>query len=78
MGTHRYRQHSHKGVTPVIAAGVTKWKSNAYHATTGIVNVGTFDTPERAQMATRLFKHWLTAGHNPPTIPRKPRTIDAI
>lgn len=42
------------------------------------VNVGTFDTPERASLAVRLFEYWIASGHNPHAIPRQPRTVDAI
>lgn len=40
------------------------------------LNIGTFETAERASLAVRLFKYWRAAGHT--NIPVRNVTRDAI
>ncbi len=42
------------------------------------VHLGTFDTPERANMAYRIFRHFADAGYDMDKRPRYPKTVDAI
>lgn len=66
-----------------MAVGVSLAYGGRYRARTytnlfGERYLGTFDTPERASVAVRLFEHWVAAGHDVNAIPRQPRTRDAI
>lgn len=42
------------------------------------VHLGTFDTPERAGLAYRIFRHFADAGYDMCKRPRYPKTRDAI
>lgn len=42
------------------------------------VHLGTFDTPERASLAYRIFRHFADAGYDMNKRPRYPKTRDAI
>lgn len=75
MTAHRYRRQP--GIKGTTKAPNGLFRSQANHLA-DVISLGTFDTAERASMAYRLFCHWVLKGHHPDTIPRQPRTRDAI
>lgn len=78
MTSHRYRKPGHKYVQPVYNKSGLRWVAQGFEPAGKTVNLGTFDTPERGQMAVRLFNHWISRGYHTEDIPRQPRTRDAI
>lgn len=75
MTSHRYRKPGVRGTTRTPQG---RYVTQARMTKHDWVNVGTFDTPERASLAVRLFEHWVARGHDPYAVPRQPRTRDAI
>lgn len=78
MGAHRYGKPGHKYVQPAYNKSGLRWVAQGFEPAGKTVNLGTFDTPERGQMAVRLFNYWVSRGYCTDQIPRQPRTRDAI
>ena len=78
MGSHRYRRQGFRYVQPAYNSDGVRWVAQGQLPGGGNVNLGTFDTPLRAQIAVRLYKLWLAKGFDVSVIPRMPRTKDAI
>lgn len=74
MASHRYRNPATHGA---VRNRFGRWQAQK---TIGgrTAGFGTFDTPERASLAVRLFEHWMSRGYYPEDVPRQPRTRDAI
>lgn len=75
MTSHRYRKPG--GIPGTTTTPHGKWQAKKkaggwYYA------IGSFDTPERASVAVKLFEHWIGCGYAPDSVPRKPTTRDAI
>lgn len=54
-----------------------KYRAVVYHKKY-MVDLGSFETKERASIAERLAMHWTTRGFNLGQVPSRPKTIDAI
>ncbi|NEK84041.1 MAG: hypothetical protein G3W58_22910 [Pantoea ananatis] len=78
MTSHCYRKPGYPYTTPVRNKSGTRWLAQGYAPGQGTTSLGTFDSPERANLATRLYKHWLSKGCAPGDIPRSPQTREAV
>lgn len=69
-----------------LPRGVRASYNGRFYACTGTTinkercyrTIGSFETPERAALAFRLFSLWRERGYDFYDIPTQPRTVDAI
>lgn len=73
-----YPKSEFPGVTSTLVKGSVKWRAQSNVPGVGATGIGTFDTEERAYIAHKLYRHWLSKGFSYYDIPRQPRTVDAI
>lgn len=69
------RGNNYPGVGLYRSAAGHRWIATAYHECEKM-NLGIFETAERASLAVRLFCHWRAAGYS--DIPVRNTTRDAI
>lgn len=77
------RYHDIKLVSPkTLPLNVHQLRTGKYEAQMYAMHerfcLGSFETPQRASIAARLWKHWVQVGYKPWKIPLAPKTRDAV